>query len=141
MGVCFLTPPPRPFTQIQSALFYFRVRRSIAFEAACLLHTPAPLQRDGVKGSRVVLDPSGSQGRPQVKSLNCASQTQHGCSDFRPISSVKRQTRTGKIIQIKTGNLNVVSTSERTQIIIQDRFRPVDCDFNCSRSFVSEFSP
>lgn len=94
MGVCFLTLSP--FTQIQLALFYFRVRRSIAFEAAGLLRTPAPLQRDGVKGSHVVLDPSGSQGQAQVKSLNYASQTQRGCSDFRPISSVKRQTRTEK---------------------------------------------
>lgn len=93
----FLPSAPTP-TPLQPSLKYSQLGsiygdwRSIAFEAAGLLRAPVrplpprpPLQRDGVKGSRVVLDPSGSQGRAQAKSLNYTSQTQRGCTDFRPI--------------------------------------------------------
>lgn len=142
MGVCFLTLPPTPpslkYSQLCSIFGFGGVSPLKPQVSSTLQH---PCREMGSKGAVWCWTPAAAKDGPKLRALIMPPRRSMGAVILGPFHQSRDKQGQGKIIQIKTGNLNVFSPSEGTQIIIQDQFRPVDCDFNCSRSFVSEFSP
>lgn len=104
--------PPPPPTPIQSARFYFRgfggvslLKPQVSSALRCRPRPPA--ERRGQREPRGAGPQRQPRTGPKRRALNDASQTQRGCTDFRPIfisQETNKDREKKKIIQIKTGN-------------------------------------
>lgn len=70
-----------PFTQTESALFYFRDRRSIAFEAAGLL---PPCRETGSKGGAWCWTPAAAKDGPKLRALITSGRRSTGAGILTP---------------------------------------------------------